>query len=590
MRTIRFDQVCSAIRLIANDLVAQGERVVAVLIGSEEDLEFRFSGPVHLAAPWRGHGEVWELSGSMRESGAARVASAVFPCPTLVQLGCHVDGRDVYVDLEACGAIEVAGRSEQADAIVAAVAMTLAASTLAEVTTLVGLGVPDAAFLNHRLHVSAHDDDHAFEIAAQAIGTTATTGSSTFALRVGAGAGEVWEPAVVLADSTAGVLALPHRTTGLAVVSASPIGGPAHRLEPDGDAWALRPLRIRLRPIGMSPSDVTSIAELVDVAEATPVLVLPFQPNPDLASELGVDLTAEPDVDAGLDESESDGRASVVDVSAAVQRPAEIDSWEVVTSVWRPTAAPDWKLRVRLIGPVEVVSDSGDSVEFERSKTRELVAWLATHRGRSTRTAARTALWELDVRDATFSNVVSEARRALARLVEPPEGEEWVGRTMTEALPLHELVVTDADLIERALEAARLQPPAQAIATLTPAVELINGMPFEGTSYLWPDAEGITSNLVLLATSAAAELAAHCLSLGDIDGVFRATGRGLQALPGHEELIGLRMQAHAGAGDHAGVRQEWESYERVITSDPWSDGEPASKLVELRRRLLNPSH
>ena len=41
------------------------------------------------------------------------------------------------------------------------------------------------------------------------------------------------------------------------------------------------------------------------------------------------------------------------------------------------------------------------------------------------------------MRDATFANVVSEARRALARLVPPPEGEECVGRTLSEALPLH---------------------------------------------------------------------------------------------------------------------------------------------------------
>lgn len=242
-----------------------------------------------------------------------------------------------------------------------------------------------------------------------------------------------------------------------------------------------------------------------------------------------------------------------------------------------------------MIGPVAVVDRDGTEVAFERSKTRELVAWLATHRERSTRSAARTALWELDVRDATFANVVSEARRSLARLAEPPEGDEWVGRTMTDALPLHELVVSDVELLRHALEAARLQPPAQAIATLAPAVELIAGVPFEGTSYLWPDSEGITSNLVLLATTATTELATHCLSIGDIEGVFRATARGLQVLPAHEELIGIRMEAHARAGDHAGVRQEWESYERVINGDPWSDGEPAPKLVELRRRLLNPS-
>ena len=45
------------------------------------------------------------------------------------------------------------------------------------------------------------------------------------------------------------------------------------------------------------------------------------------------------------------------------------------------------------------------------------------HRERATRVGARTALWDLDVRDATFANVVSEARRAMARLVEPPPDE-----------------------------------------------------------------------------------------------------------------------------------------------------------------------
>ena len=74
------------------------------------------------------------------------------PCPTLVQLGRDDDDRDVYVDLEALEAIEVGGPGDQADAIVHAIAATLAASVLAEVTTLVGVGVEDDAFLGHRLH------------------------------------------------------------------------------------------------------------------------------------------------------------------------------------------------------------------------------------------------------------------------------------------------------------------------------------------------------------------------------------------------------------------------------------------------------
>jgi two-component SAPR family response regulator len=228
-------------------------------------------------------------------------------------------------------------------------------------------------------------------------------------------------------------------------------------------------------------------------------------------------------------------------------------------------------------------------VAFERSKALELVVWLSQHRHRPTRGSARTALWDTVVRDATFSNVVSDARRAMAKLVRPPVGQEWIGRTMSEELPLHALVVSDADLLADRVAAARELGAAAAIDVLRPGVELIEGMPFAGTSYLWPDAEGITSSLVLLATSAAATLATHYLDVGDVDGVFWATGRGLKVLAGHEELIALRMRAHADRGDLAGVRGEWESYERALQADSWAAAEPSPKLVALRRELLSPT-
>ncbi len=91
---------------------------------------------------------------------------------------------------------------------------------------------------------------------------------------------------------------------------------------------------------------------------------------------------------------------------------------------------------------------------------------------------------------------------------------------------------------------------------------------------------------MLLATNVTAEYAKLALASGDVDGVFWATGRGLQVLAGQEALIALRMRAHAEAGDLSGVRLEWEAYERVINADPWSDGEPAPKLVDLRKELL----
>jgi hypothetical protein len=68
--------------------------------------------------------------------------------------------------------------------------------------------------------------------------------------------------------------------------------------------------------------------------------------------------------------------------------------------------------------------------------------------------------------------------------------------------------------------------------------------------------------------------------------VFWATGKGLAVLPGHEELIALRMRALAQQGDRAGVRHEWESYLRGLATDSWSSNEPAPKLQMLSAELL----
>ncbi|HAP75684.1 MAG TPA: hypothetical protein DCR14_06330, partial [Acidimicrobiaceae bacterium] len=251
-----------------------------------------------------------------------------------------------------------------------------------------------------------------------------------------------------------------------------------------------------------------------------------------------------------------------------------------------PFVEPDWSLLVRVFGQVEVIDRAGGTADFERSKAAELVVWLTQHRERPTRHGARNALWDVEVRDATFANVVSDARRAMARLVAPPDGEEWIARTLTDDLPLHAGVCSDAELVAARVEHARLLPPAAAVEVLRPAVDLLAGMPFAGTGYLWCDAEGLSTSLSLLAVDAAGQLAQHCLTLGDVEGVFWATGQGLRVIGGHEELVALRMRAHARRGDLAGVRNEWESYERALAADTFLAPEPSDKLVQLRRELL----
>ncbi|MGI9030309.1 MAG: LysM peptidoglycan-binding domain-containing protein [Ilumatobacteraceae bacterium] len=546
----RLLRVDVAVRAAAAELADGEARVAIACAGTDGTVELVLTADADLPSPWRGDGARWQLPGGTpldSLAGAARSVGA--PCVALAQLGVDAQGRDVVADLEGLGLLSVAADPPIADSVVRGIAATLAASVFAEVANLIGVGLDDDVFLDHRQAHHVASVDEALELATTLVGTTRSATQSTFTLRARHTSGEAWEPAVVLTAAGAAdevtpevVEAAARRRSGLAmVVSADPPGAPwcLRRCRDDG-RWVLQPLALELTPVGLTRGELEDLHDVLACA------------------------------DVPLDRDPLDELAELVALD-------EVGAFE----------EPRWTLLVRMLGPVEVVDADAAPVRFERSKSGELVVWLTLHRERSTRAGARTALWDLDVRDATFANVVSESRRAMARHVEPPTGEEWLGRTLTEVLPLHPHVVADVDLVRLRVEHARRQPVALAIETLRPAVELIRDLPFAGTGFLWPDAEGITSNLVLLATGAAAELAGHYLTVGDVAGVFWATGQGLKVLPGHEELIALRMRAHATAGDLSGVRQEWECYERVLHADPWSDGEPAPKLLMLRRELLS---
>ncbi len=616
-RVLRVDV---AIRAAAAGLLDTRSQIAVACVAADGTIELTLTCAATLPEPWSEQRGRWVLPGAVPIERLAEAARSVgAPCVGLVQLGVDDDARDVFVDLEALGLLGVAAEPARADAVVRAIAATLGTSVFSEVANLIGVGLDAASFLVHRSSHHVDDLDEAIDLATTLLGSTATARASTFDLRARHTSGEAWEPAIVLGASSVAQLVpsdlvrgAARRRGGLAVVLAGDVEGAPWTLRATADAWELEPIGMRITPVELSIGDLRRVDELLrtadeplhdelsDAAIAVPDMATAHAdatpsgvPHGDSDDASGVDHV-------GVERVDENGDGPAERGDGAASRPAKTVEGESLAKVVALSSAsaladrredasggePPWHVLVRLLGPVEVVDRSAEPVRFEKSKSLELVAWVALHRERPTRAGARTALWDLDVRDSTFANVVSQARRAMARHVAPPDGEEWLGRTNTERLPLHPLVVTDADLVRSRLDHARRQPPPLAVETLRPAVALIRDLPFSGTGYLWPDPEGIASNLVLLATGAATELAGHYLSLGDVDGVFWATGQGLRVLPAHEELIALRMRAHACSGDLSGVRLEWECYERVLDADPWGAGEPAQKLVLLRRQLL----
>jgi len=615
----RLLRVDIAVRAAAASLIGAGTRITVVRSGVDGAVELCLADPSPLPEPWTalagpttvtsGEGTRWLLAGDVPVEELAAAARTVgAPCLALAAVGVDEQGGDVLVDVEALRLLTVDADAATADAILAGIAAALASSELAEVVHLIGVGIDERALLGHRLAQHVATLDEAMELAGTLVGSRAadTTGArSTFELRARRTGGEAWEPAVVLvgagaaAELPASVLAEASEHPGFSFVVAAP-EDPGHwTLRPGDGGWVLDPLGLRLRPVGLGREAMDAVAEILDVGPAAE----PVAPGHELLmGPCDVEIADDPYGDADGDTADVAEGPSVTSAASAaaglsglgplrIRRVdlADLQAHRSINGHASPAASPSsvpWQLMVRLLGPVDVVDRDGAVVGFERSKALELAAWLVTHRERSTRQAARTALWDLDVRDATFANVVSETRRSTARHVAPPEGDEWLRRTLTDELSLHEEVVADADVVRRATVAARGHDPAEVVERLHPALELIRGMPFEATSYLWPDAEGITSNLVLLATSATARYAEAALAAGDIEGVFWATGKGLNVLSGQETLIALRMRAYAAAGDISGVRNEWDAYERALHADPWSDGEAAPKLLSLRAELL----
>ncbi len=542
-----------ALRAAARDLADQSASVVAAVVDDAGGVHLFVRGSaVPSDSAWHADllGGSWHLPAGVDFGHLAATArECPQPCPALVHVGAVPDNGELFVDLEAIGVLGI--ESPFAQPLLRGLAASLAVSPFADSMKVfsVGLGELELGDACVESLTSLHA---AIEATRVFVGSTESLARdrTTFALRATSVGGETWEPVVVLAcgdqmdnGSRAALLGEIRPGRGRAVVVDGSVGDDMFTLRFDGACHVLEPLGLQVVPVGLGDADVAAVEDLL-ASVAVPMLDVQMMSLP-------------------IEEPAHSGPA-----------PTEL-------------VLPEWSLMVRLLGHVQVVTPAGVEATFERAKALELVAWLSQHRERPTRSTARAGLWEAEVRSATFANVVSEARRTLARAVAPPAGEEWIARTMTDELPLHDGVISDADVLALRVAAARGRAPAEAIEILRPGLELVTGLPFLGTSYLWADAEGHASSLTLLATNAATELAEHYLALGDAEGVFWATGRGLMVLNGHEALIALRMRAHADRGDLAGVRAEWASYERALALDTWSAGEPSPKLVGLRQALLS---
>ena len=269
----------------------------------------------------------------------------------------------------------------------------------------------------------------------------------------------------------------------------------------------------------------------------------------------------------------------------------EIETWPIerwIDTIQHPAiekAVPPYTFLASALGRPEVRHMCGKRVDFEKSKSEELVMWLAMHPSQQRRSSARTDMWHAPIKDATFSNITSDVRRSLTVAELPPDGQQWLGVTLNDDLPLHPGIVSDVDVLRACVNHARRWPDDGGIEILRHGLGLVRGVPFESSLYIWCDSTGLASDAAVLVVRAAQMMAEMCTEMGDIDGVYWATAKGLLAVPGHEELVALRMRLHAERQDQSALRTEWQGYCRALANDEWGDASPSRRMIELWREL-----
>ena len=193
---------------------------------------------------------------------------------------------------------------------------------------------------------------------------------------------------------------------------------------------------------------------------------------------------------------------------------------------------------IRLYGYPEVCGREGQSASFRKKRSLELIVWLSLNRDRSRRSAARTALWQVDVSDSSFSTIVSDMRRGISEVAPSVSRSELVPTTYSDEIILSSHVTTDYELLRHALE--KFRKDSARYRELMHELEGVRDAPFSGTTYEWADLDGTTTRLIITAMQAAQELAEYGLSIGDVEVMSTAVAAGLRVMPGNEELLKIQ--------------------------------------------------
>ena len=523
---------------------------VAVELSTAHGIEILWDAPsADAPAPWESsdQGWAWRLDYDPEHEMPATPSSA--PIPGLVTIG-QRDGNQLLIDLEACGSLALTGDPARTEDLLRAIVLELGHDDdLANAYVhLVGIELEGIEHSNRVIdRTEAEAIDHVRSAVADAESILAAGGmTTTFQLRTrhdptGRELTVIVAKARVLADVDALVqLASPHR--GVAVVV---LGGCNARstisIDADGDA-SIDPVGVAFVPAGIPAATAGAVAALLDDA-----------------AEVHVVAAVEGE---SVERSELVGEAQgeVAEESIDDDAPDPTDEAEIVEP----------EVLVRVLGPPAIPTHPK-----LKPTDLNLVTYMAC-RGPATADQIIDAVWNGQrFEPSNFWNHLSKARTTLSSRFVPARDQSATH------IRLNEGVGTDLQLFEALAGRAATSSSGEAIALLTRAINLIEGVPFDAPGYDWAHQQQFHAQACRVIEDAVVRLVDLALEADDIESAHCATAQGLKAIPLNEPMYRARMRIEAHAGNPAGVKAVYNELIRLMTDLDGATYEPDPRTKAL---------
>jgi len=483
------------------------------------------------------------------------------PLPALATIGGTTD-EPVMLDFEAAGVLSITGDDDAVNEFVRSLVLELAETPFADSLSIVVDGV-DVPGIEEYERVTVADD---LAGALSDLSATADQYSSAlaqvrlgscFAARVADVTADGLPPTVVVTTSQDGEVAdtatsLPSGM-GAVLIVVGEVAAPALEIRVIDDHVEIPELGIRcvVQRLGMEAARQIGEAMAIaaddshDEAEGAAARALSGE-------QFGIVRVLPSLPDEVIDLSESDLAERI------------------------PYEDPPFEVCIELLGPVSVTGARAKPTAQQEA----ILSYLVTHRTADS-LALQEALWrDNQPRKSRLHDVLYELRRSL--------GPEVLPATANNTNPLGPTVVSDLELFDLRVAAAREQPQAQAVETLCGALNLVRGAPFTygaraSRYYSWVDVENFISRWEQVVCDVAHQLSQWFHSEGDASTAGWAARQGLLACPLNEVLTCDLMLSYDLAGNARAAHTVFDEHERAL--ETLGLGEAGDEMIEILERI-----